>query len=99
MVQGSDNSGSNLSEMFDDFDMGGTIEDDEQHTAIDSPSEPDGECTWVQKMSLNADEDADAEEWLADGAESEKGSPSYSTLSKRAEVILENAKKRLMVWA
>ena len=89
--------GSHSSELFDDFDMGGIIEDDEHETVLNSPSETDGHRPWVRQMSVNEDDDADADEWLVDSGGSERDSQSYSTLSKRAEVILENAKKRLMV--
>lgn len=102
MVQGSDKSGSNLSENFENFDMGGMQDDDTEYDRqklLDSPPGIGGRHAWVRRISINGEEDTDAEEWLAEEGSSERDSQSYSTLSKRAEVILENAKKRLMVWA
>ena len=101
MVHGSDSSGSNLSENFENFDMGGIIKEDdseyERQKFLDSPSGTGGRQAWVRRISINGEEDTDAEEWLAEEGGSERDSQSYSALSKRAELILENAKKRLMV--
>ena len=101
MVQGNERPASDTSEKFEDFDMSGAVEDDmaefEHRTALDSPSEMNDGPVWERQRPINEDEDADAEEWLAEEGGSERDSQSYATLSKRAEVILENAKKRLMV--
>ena len=102
----SDRSESNLSKRFENFDWNGSITGEEEkgyesNNGAGSSShkslEENGDDAHNLPMLPDEDEDADGEGWLDGEGESEKGSQSYSALSKRAELILENAKKRLMV--